>query len=186
MRTHKQPSRVVPVRVPPGAVPEPDLADVDPTDPVQQLDEAQDFHIEPLEVNVMPEAERQDDVDAAIGIAEADEDEDDEDTFDLDSGAVTSEDRTAKADDVGELYGVHLPPAQDRERGAGPEHGEYAESELGENWLETLGGETAEGGPVPEHEVDPNDDSDYRGGHHATESGDRPVADKGSGGPGGL
>jgi hypothetical protein len=125
-------------------------------------------------------------VDAAIGIAEADEDEDDEDTFDLDSGAVTSEDRTAKADDVGELYGVHLPPAQDRERGSGPEHGEYAESELGENWLETLGGETAEGGPVPEHEVDPNDDSDYRGGHHATESGDRPVADKGSGGPGGL
>ena len=104
----------------------------------------------------------------------------------LDDQQLTSEDRTAKADDVGELYGVHLPPAQDVERGAGPEYAEYAESDFGENWLETLETETAEGGPVPEHEVDPNDDSDHHGGHHATESGDRPVADKGSGGPAGL
>lgn len=172
--------------MPPGTVPDPDLADVDPTDPAQQLDEAQDFHIEPLEVNVMPAAERQDDIDAAIGIAEADEDEDEDDTFDLDATQETAEDRTAKAHDAGELYGVHLPPAQDPERGGGPELGEYPESELGENWLETLGGEAVEGGPIPEREVDPNDDSDTRGGHHATESGDRPVADKGSGGPAGL
>jgi hypothetical protein len=186
MRTHKQPAPVVPVTIPPGLVPDPDLADVDPTDPAQELDETQDFHIEPLEVNVMPEAERQDDVDAAIGIVSADEDEDDEDTYDLDADQLTDEDRTAKAHDVGDLYGVHLAPAQDVERGAGPEGGEYAESELGENWLATLEADTAEGGPTPEHEVDPNDDSDINGGHHATESGDRPVADKGSGGPGGL
>jgi hypothetical protein len=172
--------------IPPDAVPDPDLADVDPTDPAQQLDEAQDFHIEPLEVNAMPEAERQDDLDAAVADADADEDEDETDDEDLDEDAVTSEDRTAKADDVGELYGVHLPPAADPERGAGPDLGEYPENMLGENWLETLEAETAEGGPVPEHEVDPNDDSDPLGGHHATESGDRPVADKGSGGPAGL
>lgn len=169
--------------VPPGAVPEPDLSDVDPTDPAQQLDDSQDFHIEPLEVNAMPEAERQDDVDAAIGITSSDEDED-EDVIDDDE--LTAEERTAKADDVGELYGVHMPPAQDVERGEGPELGEYVEADAGQTWLETLETDSTQGGPVPEHEVDPNDDSDHHGGHHATESGDRPVADKGSGGPGGL
>lgn len=183
MRTHKQPSRVVPVTVPPGAVPEPDVADVDPTDPAQQLDEAQDFHIEPLEVNVMPEAERQDDIDAAIGITAADQDED-EDV--LPDDELTADERTAKAGDVGELYGLHMAPAQDPEGGAGPEQGEYIEADSGQNWLETLGTDSTEGGPVPEHEVDPNDDTDHHGGHHATEGGDRPVADKGSGGPGGL
>ena len=185
MRTHKQPSRVVPVTVPPGSVPEPDVADVDPTDPLQQLDEAQDFHIEPLEVNAMPEAERQDDVDAAVEMAESDEDHDEEPEQELPDEELTDEERTAKAADVGELYGVHLPPAQDPERGEGPEQGEYVESELGETWLETLGSDATEGGPVVEHEVDPNDDSDHHT-HHATEGGDKPVADKGSGGPGGL
>ena len=76
MRTHKQPSPVVPVTMPPGAVPDPTAADLDPTDPAQSLDEAQDFHLEPLDINVMPGAEQQDDIDAAIGLAESDEDED--------------------------------------------------------------------------------------------------------------
>jgi len=45
-------------------------------------------------------------------------------------------------------------------------------------------------GPEPEEEVVIVDDSDIEHpdhrGHHPTESHDRPVADKGSGGPGGL
>lgn len=186
MRTHKQPRRVVPVTMPPGSVPEPTPADVDPTDPVQQLDEAQDFHVEPLELNVYPEAERQDDIDAAIDLAGSDEDEDEDDREIRDPDDLTADERTAELGDVGELYGVHLPPAQDPERGAGPDLGQYAETELGENWLETLETDSTEGGPVPEREVDPNDDTDELGGHHSTESGDRPVADKGSGGPAGL
>jgi hypothetical protein len=186
MRTHKQPSRVVPVTMPPGTVPEATSADLDPTDPTQQLDEAQDFHVEPLEINVMPAAEQQDEIDAAIGLAESEEGSDEEDQDVVGDDELTAEERTAKADDVGELYGVHLPPASDPERGEGPELGEYLETALGETWLETLGEHSIEGGPVPEHEVDPNDDSDRHAGHHATESGDRPVADKGSGGPAGL
>jgi len=168
MRTHKQPN-VVPVMMPP-----------DPADPVQSLDETQDFHLEPLDVNVMPGAEQQEDIDAELGEAEVDDDEDL-----LDDSELTDEQRTAKADDIGELYGVHLPPADDPDRGAGPDLGEYAAAELGENWLETLETGSAEGGPVPEREVDPNDESDHET-HHSTESGDRPVADKGSGGPAGL
>jgi hypothetical protein len=184
MRTHKQPSRVVPRTIPPGTVPDPTAADRDPSDPVQQLDEAQDFHVEPLDVNVYPEAERQDEIDAALDLAESDEDEDERDVVDPDD--MTADERTAELGDVGELYGVHLPPAQDPQRGSGPELGQYAESDLGQTWLETLETDTAEGGPVPERDVDPNDDSDELGGHHSTESGDRPVADKGSGGPAGL
>jgi hypothetical protein len=184
MRTHKQPSRVIPETIPPGTVPEDTIADLDPSDPVQQLDEAQDFHVEPLDVNVYPEAERQDEIDAALDLAESDEDEDEKD--DVDDDDLTADERTAELGDVGELYGLHLPPAQDVERGTGPDLGQYAESELGETWLETLETDSAEGGPVPERAVDPIDDSDELGGHHATESGDRPVADKGSGGPAGL
>jgi hypothetical protein len=147
MRTHKQPSRVVPRTMPPGTVPDPTAADRDPTDPVQQLDEAQDFHVEPLDVNVYPEAERQDEVDAALELSESDEDEDERDEVDLDD--MTADERTAELGDVGELYGVHLPPAQDPQRGTGPDLGQYAESELGETWLETLETDTAEGGRCP-------------------------------------
>jgi hypothetical protein len=184
MRTHKHPSRVVPRTIPPATFPDPTAADRDPSDPVQQLDEGQDFHVEPLDVNVYPEAERQDEIDAALELSESDQDEDERDEVDPDD--MTADERTAELGDVGELYGVHLPPAQDPERGTGPDLGQYAGSELGETWLETLETDTAEGGPTPEREVDPNDDSDELGGHHSTESGDRPVADKGSGGPGGL
>ena len=184
MRTHKQP-RVVPVTMPPGSVPDPTPADLDPTDPVQSLDEAQDFHLEPLDINVMPGAEQQDDVDAAVGFADSDEDEDNDEEDVVDPDALTSEERTANADDTGELYGLHMPKVDDPERPTGPELAEYAESDLGENWLETLGTDSTEGGPAGDDELDPNDDTDHQT-HHSSESGDRPVADKGSGGPGGL
>jgi len=80
--------------------------------------------------------------------------------------------------DVGDLYGVHMPPASDRDLGE--------DSTLGESFFEQLGEHSAEGGPEVEHEIDVLDDSDDHHAHHPTESGDRPVADKGSGGPGGL
>ena len=81
--------------------------------------------------------------------------------------------------DIGDLYGVHQP--------AGNETVADEDSPLGESWLESLDADATEGGPEPEHDVDVLDDSDpYHRGHHSTEGGDPPVADKGSGGPGGL
>jgi hypothetical protein len=183
MRTHKQPSRVVPMTIPPGSMPEPTAADLDPTDPAQSLDEAQDFHLEPLDINVMPGAEQQEDIDVAIGLADADADEDDDPEDMLDADELTADDRTADAKDVGDLYGVHIARADAPERGTGPELAQYAEADLGENWLETLETDAIEGGPAAEVEVDATDDADRT---HGTESGDRPVADKGAGGPGGL
>ncbi|MBV8755688.1 MAG: hypothetical protein JO257_00345 [Deltaproteobacteria bacterium] len=166
MRTHKQSSRTVPLT---STMPPPD-----PSDPLQTLDETQDFHLEPLEVEVQPGAENQEEIDAALDLSEADDD-DDVDTY---------ETRTADAEDTGELYGGHITRADSPERGVGA-NGDYVEADLGENWLETLEADAVEGGPAPEQEVDANDDQDVEA-HHGTESGDRPVADKGSGGAGGL
>ena len=167
MRTHKHSPRTVPLT---STMPPPD-----PSDPMQTLDETQDFHLEPLAVEVNPGAEQQEDIDAALDLSEVDDGPDQDDTYEA---------RTANADDTGELYGSHVTPADAPERGSGPDGGEYAEAELGENWLETLEADAAEGGPVPEREVDANDDQDTVA--HGSESGDRPVADKGSGGPGGM
>jgi hypothetical protein len=88
--------------------------------------------------------------------------------------------------ETGELYGVRTPHAGDTDLAA-PEHREsFDGSERGESFLESLATHAAEGGPVPEEEVVIVDDSDGDRGHSSTESGNRPVADKGSGGPGGL
>ena len=74
-----------------------------------------------------------------------------------------------------------MPPGFDRELAA------TEDSTLGEHFFESLDAHATEGGPAVEHEVDVLDDSDpNHPTHHPTESGDRPVADKGSGGPGGL
>lgn len=167
MRTHKHSPRTIPLT---STMPPPD-----PTDPVQTLDETQDFHLEPLEVEVQPGAEQQEDIDAALDLSEADDDADQDDTYEA---------RTADAEDTGELYGGHITRADAPEHGAGPDGGEYAESELGENWLETLEADAVEGGPAAELEVDANDDQDTV--QKGSEGGDRPVADKGSGGPAGM
>ena len=86
--------------------------------------------------------------------------------------------------DAGELYGVHTPRATDRDlaRNRGED---YQDSTLGENWIEALETAATEGGAEPEREVDVTDDEPEHP-VHGDESGDRPVADKGSGGPGGL
>ena len=128
------------------------IVDVDPEDPSQSLDDSGGFQIEPLDVEAQPAAEP--------------DEHGDEDTV-----------RWRPAD-TGDLYGVHVSPAGDRDFGS-PE-------ELGENWIEALGQHAAEGGPIPEHEVTVIDDSDPHETHGPTDFRDRPKADRGSGGPGGL
>lgn len=81
----------------------------------------------------------------------------------------------------GELYGVHVPSAVDRDL---PDD-DRAQAE-GENWLEELEASAGEMGPEPEHELDVIDDSDPHAGHHKTMTGDTPVADHGAAGPRGL
>ena len=87
---------------------------------------------------------------------------------------------------TGDLYGVHTPHASDRELDKTADQESFVDSEMGENWLETLGKKAAEYGAEAEEELEVVDNSDELGGHHSTESGDRPVADKGSGGRGGM
>ena len=84
-------------------------------------------------------------------------------------------------DDVGELYGVHTPPASDTDLGYGDD---YRGVQEGDNWLESLELTSTEGGPTPEHEVDVVDEDDLHHPHSDTR--DRPIADKGAGGRGGL
>ena len=89
--------------------------------------------------------------------------------------------------DVGDLYGVHVTPASDRELADATDVSSYQDATLGETFTEELLAKSTEGGTLPEHEVVVLDDSDdQHPTHHPTESGDRPVADNGSGGPGGL
>jgi len=83
--------------------------------------------------------------------------------------------------DVGDLYGVHTPPA------AAPFESVESQDDEGRNWLEALEADSTENGPQAEHVIDVTDDSDTDNpGHHKTDTRDRPVADKGSGGPAGL
>jgi len=81
--------------------------------------------------------------------------------------------------DGGDLYGVWIAPASDRAQLDDDEA-----FEMGQNWVESLETRAAEGGPEPEHEVDIVDDHDLRS--PSSDSRDRPVADRGSGGPRGL
>jgi hypothetical protein len=165
------------------------VVDIDPADLAQQLDEAGEFHIDPLEVEAQPSAEAEADVDLAIEIADEEEQTDTEDeALGLEEERLPTADQIAAATtkDVGDLYGVHLPPAADPEI-ASVDLDSYQDATLGESFTEELLAKATEGGPTPEHEVDVIDDSDENHPtHHSTESGDRPVADKGSGGPGGL
>jgi len=83
--------------------------------------------------------------------------------------------------DEGELYGVHTPRAADRTL---PD--DDAAFVRGQNWIEALEERSAEGGPLPEHEIDVIDDTDDAHVHPNSETKDRPIADLGSGGRGGL
>lgn len=82
---------------------------------------------------------------------------------------------------AGDLYGVHVTSAVDRDL---PDD-DQAQAE-GENWLEHLNATAAESGPEPEAVLDMLDESDPHAGHHKRAKDDIPVADYGSGGPRGL
>jgi hypothetical protein len=158
------------------------IVDLDPEDPSQSLDNAGGFSIDELDVSAEPEAEQQADLDAAIAEdseeeARAADEGDDDDPIPPADREVAEPDR-----DTGELYGVHLPPAAD------PDLLDIqSQDDEGRNWLEALETEATEYGPEAEHVIDVVDDTDPdHPGHNKTDTRDRPVADKGSGGPAGL
>lgn len=156
------------------------VVDVDPEDPSQQLDDTGEFHVEPLAVDALPAAEASEDFDIASA-------ENVEGESGLEPDAAADE-HAAVEHDTGELYGVRIPHAGDTTLAAREDQDSFEGSWRGETWLEALEEHATALGPAPEEEVVIVDDSDghpdHRG-HHPTEWRDRPVADKGSGGPGG-
>lgn len=171
-------------------LPRPSIVDIDPEDPSQQLDDAGQFSIVPLAVEVQSEADAEADEDlAAIEVAAEEEEIDEDEDSDEDEEPSVEDSYELGAKDTGDLYGVRTPPANDRHIEKTPDLEEFLESDQGETWLETLAKAASEGGAEPEIDVRIVDDSDEHidhRGHNATDHRDRPVADKGSGGPGGL
>lgn len=168
-------------------MPQRSIADIDPEDPTQRIDDAGQYSITELGVEAQPSAEGAADIDTAVADSEGEEaadeaqaliEEPDETTADAYAAATTK--------DSGDLYGVHTPRAQDNDLDKNLDQEDFKDADQGENWLETLEHKAAEYGAEAEEELDVIDDSDPEGGHHSTESGDRPVADKGSGGRSGL
>ena len=88
--------------------------------------------------------------------------------------------------DTGLLYGVHEPPAVETELAAGEDHDAFRGADLGESFAESLVEKSTEYGPTPEHELDIDDESDPHAPPPRTDHRDRPKADRGSGGIGGL
>ena len=177
-------------------LPRPSIVDIDPEDPAQLLDDVGQFSIVDLGgIEAQPTAEADADLDAAVMMAHSGEglDEDsevDEASVELDTPDATTADAYVDAEeDTGELYGVHTPRAEDRDLDKTADQEELVDAELGEHWFESLGKKSAEYGAEVEREVDVVDDSDEHRehrGHHKTDTRDRPVADKGSGGPAGT
>ena len=170
------------------------IVDIDPEDPSQLLDDAGQFSIETFDLEAQPVAEAEADLEAAAIVTSADEGESesevDEDARELDTPSETTADAyVAAAEDSGDLYGVHTPHAPESDPDQTEDHESFVASEAGEHWLETLGKSAAEYGVVPEAVIDVTDDSDEHvehRGHHSSDTRDRPVADKGSGGNSGL
>ena len=102
---------------------------------------------------------------------------------------VTVEPASAEDRDTGELYGVHTPHAGDPDLAAPEDRDAFEGAARGQTWLEALEEHAADMGPAAEEEIVIIDDSDVEHpghrGHHPTDWRDRPVADKGSGGPAG-
>lgn len=161
----------------------PDSPDIDPADPVQALDELQELHLEDLHVDAMSGVDAENELMVASVESSLEEDA---------LEALTEDARQAPADttldaiergahDVGDLYGLHTPPAVDRT------HAEDRDTfNLGANWLEALETSAAEYGAEPERELDIVDDEDVYDPPHASDNRDKPVADRGSGGPAGI
>jgi hypothetical protein len=105
---------------------------------------------------------------------------DDDGGSDLDAPEMTTLDAMERsAHDVGDLYGGHTPRAVESEHLDGDRS-----FDEGQNWLESLETDAAEFGAEPERPIDFYDEQDK--GSHQGDMKDTPVADRGSGGPGGL
>ena len=163
------------------------IVDVDPEDPTQRIDDAGQYSITELGVEAQPAAEAEADLDTAAIEASGEEQADDSEDLIEEPDQTTSDAyAAAQTKDSGDLYGLHMPHAGDRDLDKSRDQESFKDAEQGENWLETLGHKATESGAEPEEELVVLDDSDPEVGHHSTESGDRPVADKGSGGRSGL
>jgi hypothetical protein len=164
------------------------VVDLDPEDPSQQLDDIGEFQIEPLDIEVQSSVEVSEEFD--IASAENVEGESELEQEASEPASQPTEEAYAEGrHDTGELYGVRTPHAGDTDLAAPEDRDSFEGSWRGETWLESLEEHATVMGPAPEEEVVIVDDSDEHPdhrGHHPTERGDRPVADKGSGGPGGL
>lgn len=162
----------------------PDSLDNDPDDPVQGIDEVHELHVEDLGVDAMSNA----DVEAELEIAqtEAFADETGEEAEARIPGAPAEEPTLdtieAKAHDMGDLYGVHTPHAEDTTH---PDSDTAFDE--GQNWLEALETDSIEKGPAAEADLtDVVDDDDVYAAPHPSDVKDTPVADRGSGGRGGM
>jgi hypothetical protein len=175
-------------------MPQRSIVDIDPEDPSQLLDDADQYSVIDVDLDAQPQAEADAELDAAVadsegeGGAYTDDDGDDgeQDIATRDPAQTTADEYAASADDTGVLYGVVVPRAADTDLDLAPDQESFADSELGEHAFETLEKKMAEGGPAAETESEFVDESDPGFGPNKTSTRDRPVADKGSGGPGGL
>ncbi len=157
--------------------------DIDPGDPVQGLDDVAAFHIEELDVDAhsIVEADEELGVMEAETLAESQAEEEDP-ALDVTAAQPTLDVIESSMHDVGDLYGGHTPPGMERVH---PDDDQAMDE--GQNWVESLQASSIEDGAVPEFELDDIvDDADIDEPPHPSDSRDRPVADRGSGGPGGV
>ena len=102
--------------------------------------------------------------------------------MELDTPAETTLDTVNETvADIGDLYGIHTPVAEDKTH----LDDDTAMNE-GQNWLEALQTDSVEGGTEPERELDMVDDAEVDRPPHSSDTRDTPVADRGSGGPAGT
>lgn len=163
----------------------------DPRDPVQGIDEVHELHIEDLGVEAMSEADVEADVEIAQVEVFAEESAEQEAAMEgivegigegLAGEPPTLDTIEAGAHDTGELYGVHTPRAEDNTH---PDND--AAFEEGQNWLEALETDAIEKGPAAEADLtDVVDDDEVYAPPHPSDVKDTPVADRGSGGRGGM
>jgi hypothetical protein len=146
--------------------------DIDPTDPLQAIDEIPALHIEDLSVDALSSSDAEADRDSAVLESDL------ESTLD----SETNVDALADERDAGDLYGVHVPTAVTPT----VRDDDTAFSAEGENWLEALEADAAENGADPERELDVIDLDDSEFVHPHTDTRDRPIADRGAGGRRGL
>ena len=152
----------------------PDNFAPDPQDPLQAFDEPIEALGEPLDVDALSN----EDAESALDLARAGFDIEDR-SFDSFPGSTMPPGEIVH--DAGELYGVHIVPAEDTDVVDGD-----TAMDQGENWLEALSASSTEYGAKPERVIDLIDDEEHLAAPHPTDTRDIPVADRGSAGPRGL